>query len=134
MKVQSTRIKSNDFPEEDRQLVETLGRTLNPLIDRLVLAFNKNITVDDNLPFEFKNLDVEVDGTGTPISGSAVKTSLTNFKGYICLNVLDINNTGIYPTTAPFVLTELTGNIINIRKITGLPSGAVYRLVLLGIS
>ncbi len=134
MKFQSTRIKSSDFPQDNKQLVETLGRTLNPLIDKLSLAFNKNITVEDNLPFEFKTIDIEVDATGTPLNNQVIRTNLSNCKGYLCVNVIDINNTGSLPSTAVSLYTETVGNVVNIRKITGLPTGAAFRLILLGIS
>lgn len=134
MKLQPVRIKTNDFPEDQKQLADTLGGILNPFIDKLVIGFNKNFTVDDNLPFEFKTLDIQVDGTGIPLINNTLRTNLKGFKGFICVNVLDINNTGIYPTSAPFLSVEINANIIIIRHIAGLPSGAVYRLTLLGIS
>lgn len=134
MKLKSSRIKANDFLPEDKQLIENLGRTLNPLIDKIELGFNKNLTVEDNLPFEFKNLDIEVDLSGVPIGNSSIRTNLVNLKGYVCVNVLDINNTGILPSSAVSLFVETAGNTVNIRKITGLPTGAVYRLVLMGIS
>lgn len=134
MKVRSVRIKTNDFPEEQKQLADTLGGILNPFVDNIVIAFNKNFTVDDNLPFEFKTVDIQVDGTGTPIKNGNLVTGLKNFKGYICINVLDINSTGIYPTATPFLSTEVVGFNVSIRNIAGLPSGNTYRLILLGIS
>jgi hypothetical protein len=134
MKLQSVRIKTNDFPEDQKELADTLGGILNPFIDKLVIGFNKNFTVDDNLPFEFKSLDIEVDVLGVPIKNNTLTTNLKNIKGYICINVIDINNTNTYPTATPFLSTEISGNTINIRHISGLPSGATYRLVLLGIS
>ena len=134
MKLQSVRIKTNDFPEEQKQLADTLGGILNPFIDKLVIGFNKNFTVDDNLPFEFKTVDIQVDGTGTPTKNGNLVTGLKNFKGYICINVLDINNTGVYPTATPFLSTEVVGFNVSIRNIAGLPSGNTYRLILLGIS
>lgn len=66
MKLQSVRIKTNDFPKDQREFVDALGGILNPFIDKLVIGFNKNFTVDDNLPFEFKTIDVTVDIFGTP--------------------------------------------------------------------
>lgn len=134
MKLQSVRIKTNDFPQDQKELADTLGGILNPFIDKLVIGFNKNFTVDDNLPFEFKELDISVDALGVPLKNNILTTNLKNIKGYICINVIDINNTGLYPSATPFLSTEITGNTISIRNISGLPTGATYRLVLLGIS
>jgi hypothetical protein len=66
MKLQSVRIKTNDFPKDQREFVDALGGILNPFIDKLVIGFNKNFTVDDNLPFEFKTIEVTVDIFGNP--------------------------------------------------------------------
>jgi len=146
MKLQSVRIKTNDFPKEQKQLADMLGGILNPFIDKLVIGFNKNFTVDDNLPFEFKSIDLIVDLNGYPsvfASTGVVKnqtltlqTELTDFKGFICLNVTDLSNTGIpsYPTTTPFVIFSVTGKNITINKIIGLTALKSYRLMLLGIS
>jgi hypothetical protein len=133
MKLQSVRIKTNDFPEDQKELADILGGILNPFVDKLVQGFNKNFTVEDNLPFEFKTIDIQVDATGTPLNNQLVNTSLSNFKGYLCINVLNINNLTL-PSTAVSLFTQANGNFVTINKITGLPSDGVYRLVLLGIS
>jgi hypothetical protein len=133
MKLQSVRIKTNDFPEDQKQLADTLGGILNPFIDKLVQGFNKNFTVDDNLPFEFKTLDLEVDVNGFPIKNQLINTRLINLKGYICINVLSIEGSTL-PSSGVSLFTQTNGNLVTINKITGLPHGAPYRLVLLGIS
>jgi hypothetical protein len=134
MKLDPARIKTNDFPEEQKEFVEALGGILNPFVDKLLIAFNKNLTVDDNLPFEFKTLDIKVDPSGVPLVNQNITTKLTNFKGFVCLNVLDLDNTGNLPSTCPFLITKTSANNIKIVKITGLSSNITYRLVLLGIS
>lgn len=134
MKLESVRIKTNDFPEEDKQFIDSLGGILNPFIDKLIIGFNKNLTVDDNLPFEFKTLDIKVDSNGVPLINQTVKTALTNFKGYICINVTDLNNTGNLPNACPFLMTKTSADQVKIVKITGLTANTSYRLVLLGVS
>lgn len=134
MKLQSVRIKSSDFPEEQKELADSLGGLLNPFIDKLVIGFNKNFTVDDNLPFEFKTLDTKVNGSGVPQINGAISTNLRNLKGYICINVINLDGTTVYPTATPFLSVEVNTNIVNIRHIAGLPSGVTFRLTLLGIS
>ena len=134
MKLQSIRIKSSDFPEEQKELADSLGGLLNPFIDKLVIGFNKNFTVDDNLPFEFRTLDTKVDGAGVPQINSAIVTNLRNLKGYICINVINLDGSSLYPTATPFLSTEISTNMVKIRHIAGLPSGVNYRLTLLAIS
>ncbi len=133
MKLQSVRIKTNDFPDEQKELADTLGGILNPFIDKLVQGFNKNFTVEDNLPFEFKTLDIQVDTNGKPLNNDIISTRLFNFKGYLCVNVLNINNLSM-PSSSVSLFTQTNGNIVTINKITGLPTDGVYRLILLGIS
>lgn len=163
MKLQSVRIKTNDFPEDQKELAESLGGILNPFIDKLVIGFNKNFTVDDNLPFEFKVLDTRVDESGVPQINYVLTTALTGLKGYICVNmsILDrgdsgfaeflgtedddtlitesgdnigLTTPGLYPIAAPFLTTETSGNTSVIRHIAGLKAGVNYRLILLAIS
>ena len=134
MKIPPVKIKSNDLPAEHNELATSLGIVLNPFFDKVVMGFNKNLTIDDNLPFEIRSLDIKVDASGTPISNKTLQTELKNFKGYICINLLDINNTGTYPTASPLAITEVSGFTITIKKIIGLPANVTYRLTLLGIS
>lgn len=134
MRLQSVRIKANDFPDDQKEFADALGGALNPFIDKLVIGFNKNFTVDDNLPFEFKTLDTRVDALGIPQINTAISTNLKNVKGYICINVFNLDGTTVYPTSTPFLSTEINTNIINIRHIAGLPANVNYRLTLLAIS
>lgn len=140
MKLQSVRIKASDFPENQKEFVTDLGGILNPFIDKLVIGFNKNFTVDDNLPFEFKTIDIRVDAVGDPINAAlgkqtlTIPTSLKNLKGYICLNVTDLSGSNTFPTHTPFVIFTALAGVVTIRKITGLAASRQYRLVLLGIS
>lgn len=163
MKLTSNRIKTNDYPEDQRELIEDLGGIINPLIDQLVRGFNKNLTVEENLPFEFKVLDTRVDESGIPQINKALSTNLKNVKGYICLNIIQqdkgtsnisdflgteagetlitedgdnmaLDSSGLYPFAAPFLTTETIGSMSYIRHIAGLKAGVNYRLILLAIS
>lgn len=138
MKLQSVRIKTNDFPKDQREFVDALGGILNPFIDKLVIGFNKNFTVDDNLPFEFKTIDVTVNASGVPLVSGVVQpfttlTGLTNIKGYICINATDLAGSTSVSCT-PFVIFTVSGKTVTISKIIGLTASRKYRLVLLGIS
>lgn len=144
-------------------MAETLGGIINPLIDKLIVAFNKNLTVDDNLPFEFKTLDTIVDESGIPQINSTLSTGLKNLKGYICLNIIQqdsassglssflgteddetlitesgdnlaLDNSGLFPLATPFLTTETIGSLSYIRHIAGLKPNVNYRLILLAIS
>lgn len=135
MKLQSVKIKTSDFPEEQKQFVETLGGLLNPFIEKLVIGFNKNFTVGDNLPFEFINFQVKVDINGIP-TPNIINTNLKGFKGYICVNAVNIdsNSPNSQVSNCPFLSTEVSGTSVKINKITGLPQDVLFNLTLLGIS
>jgi hypothetical protein len=135
MKLQPVKIKTSDFPEDKKEFIETLGGLLNPFIEKLVIGFNKNFTVTDNLPFEFINLQVSVDSSGNP-TPNTITTNLKGFKGYICVNASNIDATlpNSKITSAPFLTTEVIGNLVTIRNIIGLPTGVKFNLILLGIS
>lgn len=163
MKFTSLRIKSNDFPKDQKDLADTLGGIINPMIDKLTIAFNKNLTVEDNLPFEFKILDTRVDESGIPQINKALSTNLKNLKGYVCINIIlqdsansgladflgtendetlitesgdniGIDSSGLFPLAAPFLTTETIGSMSYIRHIAGLKPNVNYRLILLAIS
>jgi hypothetical protein len=135
MKLQSVKIKTSDFPEEQKEFVETLGGLLNPFIEKLVIGFNKNFTVVDNLPFEFINFQVKVDSNGVA-TPNIINTNLKGFKGYICVNALNVDSVSPNTTASncPFLITEVSGNAVKINKITGLPAGVTFNLTLMGIS
>jgi hypothetical protein len=163
MKLPPVKIKSNDFPADQKKMADSLGGILNPFIDELVRGFNKNLSVEENLPFEFVTLDTRVDESGTPLINNRVRTSLKNFKGYICVNLIELKNSdlgvgefltdelgailvteaeenlgtdtsGVFPSATPFLTVQVTGNDCLIRNIAGLRPRVNYRLILLGIS
>jgi hypothetical protein len=140
MKLQAARIKASDFPPKERAVAELIGGVLNPFIEKVVIGFNKNLTVEDNLPFEFKSIDVRVNASGDPINAAlapqvlTIPTALKSLKGFICINVTDLSGTNAFPTHTPFVVFEAQGAKVTIKKITGLTASKLYRIVLLAIS
>ena len=43
------RLQKEDFPQEYHELIDKLGEALNSFNDQVYYAFNKGITMDDNL-------------------------------------------------------------------------------------
>ncbi len=135
MRLEPVKIKSNDYDTPEKKLIEQMGGLLNPFFDKIVFGFNKNLTVEENLPFEFITFDVTVDSSGVPIGNNSILTSLKNFKGFVCVSATNLTGNGIYPTSSPFLLFTVRDNFyVDINKVLGLPSTASYRLVLMGIS
>lgn len=71
------RIIQEDFKKEDQDLIGRLGYSLNPVIEQLVLAFNKRITFQENLNSEVKTVTVEVDENGLPLTQIQLQSALT---------------------------------------------------------
>jgi hypothetical protein len=134
MKISPVKIKANDFPKEHIGIATALGGLLNPFFDKVVMGFNKNLTVEENLPFELKTITIKVNSSGSPYSNNILQTGLTDFKGFICISLTDVNNTGSYPSSTPFIIYDISGSTITIRKVVGIPAEVTYNLVLLGIS
>ena len=134
MKISPVKINANDLPKDYGELATSLGAILNPFFDKVVMGFNKNLTIEDNLPFELKTVTIKVNSSGSPYSNNTLQTRLTNFKGFICISLTDVNNTGSYPSSTPFVIYDISGSTITIRKVVGIPAEVTYNLVLLGIS
>lgn len=130
------RIVKEDFAADEQNLISKLGFLVNSAFENIFTAFNKNITITDNLNQELAELTVSVDNTGVPIKGSVLKYSLkTSCKGIICILASNQTNTNIYPDNMPFIsFQQNTSNLINIKHISGLQANQTYtlRLILIG--
>lgn len=134
MRVDPVSIRSADFPKDQKELATAFGDILNPFMLQVSLALTKNLTISENLPFELKSVQIRVDSSGIPIGNSSISTDLKNFKGYICINASNDDNSGSYVTSAPFLTTQVESGIVSVKHVTGLAADTLYTLVLLGIS
>ena len=121
------RIVKEDFPAEDQELIEKLAFSINPLLEQLMLVFNKNIDFD-NLNQQYSVIKIKVDGAGNPVIGTELKYQLkTRIKGVHCIRAENLtDNTPL--TTAPFVSFIASGDLIKITHVTGLVAGKDYNL------
>jgi hypothetical protein len=127
------RLTTDDFPKDQAALVSRLAFALNPILEQLSAAFNKNIDFD-NLNQEVINVTVEVDGTGTPKTLTDIKSNLrTRVRGLICIRAINLENDGTFPTTSPFVSFTTFGNLTRITNVLGLPPNKRYTLTLISI-
>lgn len=122
------RLKREDFDEKDRGLIDKLGNILNPFLEQIQDAFNKNIT-DENLREETKSLIVTVDGTGVPTTQTLFKNNLiSKLQGTQVIKAENLTDGTITPTSQPFIFYSENSNIVNILKITGLQASNKYKL------
>lgn len=123
------RLIAEDFDEENQDLINKLAFVTNPAFEQIVQAFNKNITIDDNLNMQVKDLDLIVDSRGVPTSTVSFKTTLkTSCKGLMVIRAECLEKTISYPTSAPFITFSESEGQISINHISGIPANAKYRI------
>lgn len=121
------RIIAEDFPQENQELVKQLSTSLNPLLEQITSAFNKNIDFD-NLNQEVTTFEVMVDAFGVPISELQIKVTLrTRFKGSSIISAQNLTD-GVLLTGAPFINYELITSGFKVNQITGLVANKKYRI------
>ena len=131
------RINESDFSADDRQLVKKLAGVLNTDIENVYLALSKRISLKDNIDCTLKVIEVVVNASGTPISGSSFQldrsggTQIFNrVIGIDVKRVINLDNSNNYPSSCPFISYTQNEGIINIDNITGLTAGVRYQLTL----
>lgn len=126
------RINTEDFEEDDRDLVGKMGYLINNVFEQLVQGLNKNLTVKENMNEDIFNVDVYVDASGTPIIPALFKYILKgNCLGVSVINAVNLDNPAEYPTSAPFIsFNQTSGTLVTITNIKGLQAATRYRLTL----
>lgn len=130
MKLNTKKIKTNDYGKEYKDLIEKLGFSLNPLMDQLERGFSKGISEENLANFEYKTVDIEVDASGIPKYNGTLNTTLPNFKGFNVIQVIDLTGANTRPTGTPFISFELNSLVISIKHIAALPANIKFRLVM----
>lgn len=115
------RIIREDFDAKDQPLIDKLASTINQFMEQVANGFNKNLTIEDNLPFETKTFTVTVDSNGLPDANVVFKTSL-RFRGMMVINAANVQD-GDLLVGAPFVQWSINGGLITIVRVLGLPVG-----------
>ena len=121
------RLNKEDFDKEYHSLIDRIAFSINPFMEQVVNAFNKNVDFD-NLNQHFMYLEIQVDASGVPTMNSEIKNPLKNrIKGIMCVSVDNLTDTTLL-TGAPAVLFTQNNGVITINQVTGLLSGKKYRL------
>lgn len=126
------RLVKDTIPKEFHDIIDVVGNSINPFSEDIQNALNKNLTVDDNLNMEYKQLEFTVRDTGLPVNTTQFKTIVTGkIRGITVERVENLTNTGAFPTGAPFITYNQNDRLITIQHITGLSAGYKYRVTLL---
>ena len=126
------RLRAEDFPEDQQELVSKLAFALNSFMDQTVALLDGNLD-SANIAREIKDINFTTDGSGAPSSLPLKITTSLNRKpvGVICIKAENLTNTLTYPSGAPWVSWTLSGGVISITNITNLTAGEKWRLRLM---
>lgn len=123
------RLFSSDFPNQFKQLVDTLSVSLNNGIEVLYEALDNRLTLRENLSCTVKDVTVVVDANGKPIQAVNMKLDTTNkVEGCMVISALNQNSSTIYPSGGIFISFNQSSNILNLTNITGLQANQSYVL------
>ena len=130
MKIQSfKRIFKSDYDQEDQSLVEKLSYSINTGIEVINNALNRNISLADNILCSIRDVDVQVDANGYPISLTTYSLDFKgSIQGVIVIRADNLTNSAIYPTSSPFINFTQNTNGVKIDHVTGLIPNNIYRL------
>lgn len=122
------RIITNDFDEEDRKLVSTLGGTINDAFGDLFFTMNNRVDLATNIACTVRDVEVIVDASGRPINRTVftVQNPTLPIIGITVILAINLINSNIYPTSQPFVsFVQVDGGVL-INNITGLQANQRY--------
>jgi len=124
------RIVIEDFNSDEQALIGKLAFIINPIIDVILQALNKNLSINDNFNQTVQDFSVRVNASGVPITETLIKYGLkTPCKGIQVINVKNTTNTGIYPSQTPFVSFEqIDSSTIKIKNVSGLVANNNYTI------
>lgn len=123
------KIYEQDYDPQYQELIRQLSVSLNYGIEVLYQLLNGKLTVKDNLASTVKELNVQVDSTGKPLTSSTIKKSSTDrIEGLIVVRAENLTNSSTYPTSGIFIsYTETNENIV-INNIKGLTANDLWKI------
>jgi hypothetical protein len=121
------RIYYTDFPKDSQPAMEQLSYTVNNAFEGIFSALNNGLNLSDNLAVSVKDITVNVDANGNPLSTLSFSIANTNtISGVQVIRALNQTNNSVFPTTAPWITYTQNGNKIIINNITGIPVGNTF--------
>lgn len=124
------RLMTEDFPKEQGTWI---GRLLSPLNDFMLsvsAALSNQLTIQENLAMEAKELDVLVEASGTYPIKFKTKFNLKPVALWIG-NVVEVAGSPMPITSAVYADWSETNGIISINNLTGLTTGKRYRVTVI---
>lgn len=122
-------IRTEDFPPEQRDLVEKLAKIINPFMDQMYRLVNGALS-SENMLRQISTVDVKIDSAGKVTNSPQMRLNLkSKAVGMHVISSTNLTTPSIYPTTAPHISFTSTAEILTITDITGLQANSNYRLV-----
>lgn len=122
------RLYKTDFPADSQALVDQLSYTINPGFEALFNALNGGLDFS-NFNQDVKDVNVTVDGSGSPIGGASFTISNTNpLVGLTVIRQVNTTNPTTYPTSGISVSYSQSGSKITLTNVTGLPANNTFAL------
>lgn len=126
------RIITNDFPADNKELIEKLGSPINDSFNELYFATNGRLSLSENLFCTVKLIDVTVNASGIPTTSTTFSLDKqAPVTGIQVIYAVNQTNTAIYPTGQPFISFTPTSNGVLINHISGLQANQRYTIRLI---
>ncbi len=127
----TSKIRKEDFDEDDQAVAERLGAIINPFLQEVVEIMDGNVDFD-NRTESIKQFDITVDSNGTPTTlPFNIKVDVKRPQGTDIIKADNFTNTSGYPSSQPFIsFTRISDNIIRIDNVSGLRPNEKYKLTL----
>jgi hypothetical protein len=114
-------LKTEDFEEKDRDLIDRLAFPFNNFMQQVVALFQNGIDFT-NLNEQIVTITVTVDSSGKPTADMRFKSTLkTKVQGIMCINAVNQSSTIRFPTAVPFCTFSQKDDLVTISNISGLP-------------
>lgn len=130
------RLNKSEFKPEYSDLVEKLITSLNSIIDSVLDALNRKISLKNNILCSIRDVSVVVDSAGIPTAPINITYDFTGSASVVTVGrIVNLTNSSGYPSSGVTVYWEqVANNVIRIRHISGiLPNNShSLRLVIYG--
>ena len=127
------RIYKTDYKQEYWGLMELLSFVLNTAFSTLYNTLTRNISLSDNIYCIKKDVLVQVDSKGNPLTTTTMAIDITGFKavGMSVFNAVNQTNPTTYPTAVPFITFLQTDAGLQLNNIQGLPANNKFLLTII---
>lgn len=122
------RIVTEEFKEDQRELIDKLGVVLNLFMQQTIDALNGNLD-SVNIKQEYKDITVAVNSSGIPIQDTIMKSNIKGrVQGMEVVRAENLTNPGTFPTGGIFITWTVVNTLIRVQHITGLQANQQYTL------